>query len=117
MQPDEGQGDHARLPMPLTVTGTFATPELKIDNRKQPVMVAATAKKANVVKLVDEKIPSPVDDDVKNLVGKALIDPAIVAQRFHLQPETIKRNEVKKQLRVGSGKIRIGPLQEESSVR
>ncbi|EKD34122.1 MAG: AsmA [uncultured bacterium] len=117
MQANKAQGDHARPPMVLTVTGTFATPELKVDNRKQAVMVAAAAKKTNVGKLVDEKIPSPVDDDVKNLVGKALIDPAIVAQRFHLQPETIKRNEVKKQLRVGSGKIRIGPLQEESSVR
>lgn len=117
MQPQEGQGDHGKPPMVLTVTGSFAMPELKIDNRKQPGMVAAAAKKANVVKLVNEKIPSPVDDDVKNLVGKPLIDPAIVAQRFHLQPETLKRNEVKKQLRVGSGKIRIGPLQEEDSVR
>ncbi|KJR98834.1 MAG: hypothetical protein VR65_18650 [Desulfobulbaceae bacterium BRH_c16a] len=110
---EHGQKESRRPPMPLTVTGTFAEPELRVDIRKD---IAVVEKNENVANLVDEKIPSPVDDDVKDLVGKALIDPAIVVQRFRLQPETIKRSEVKKQLQFGSGKIRINPLQEETSI-
>lgn len=108
---EHGQKESRRSPMPLKVTGTFSEPELGVDSRKD---IAFVGKNENVANLVDEKIPSPVDDDVKDLVGKALIDPAIVVQRFRLQPETIKRSEVKKQLQFGSGKIRINPLQEET---
>ena len=108
---ERGQKESRRPPMPLTVTGTFSEPELGVDSQKD---IAFVEKNENVANLVDEKIPSPVDDDVKDLVGKALIDPAIVVQRFRLQPETIKRSEVKKQLQFGSGKIRINPLQEET---
>ena len=103
--------------LPLMITGTFEKPDFQIDNRRQPAMGTATGTaKANVASLVDEKIPSPVDDDVKDLVGKPLIDPAIVAQRFHLQRETIRQSEKKKQLQLGSGKIRINPLLEETSL-
>ena len=102
--------------LPLTITGTLEKSDYRIDNRRQPAVgMAAGTAKVNVESLVDEKIPSPIDDDVKDLVGKPLIDPAIVAQRFHLQRETIRQNEKKKQLQLGSGKIRINPLLEETS--
>ncbi len=67
--------------------------------------------------LVAQKLSSPVDDDVKNLVGKDLVDPAVVAQRFGLQPETLRRSEMKKKFPVGKGKIRIGILREETALR
>jgi uncharacterized protein involved in outer membrane biogenesis len=105
--PTAEQGERGSPLPPLTVTGTFAEPRFQVASRGQ---------NTDVVELVNEKIPSPVDDDVKNLVGKALIDPAIVAERFHLQPKTIKRSEAKKQIPVGRGKIRINPLREETSV-
>jgi AsmA protein len=117
MPATERRSDKSGRLLPLTVTGTFARPEMKIDNRKHPLVGAVETRKANVANLVDEQMPSPIDDDVKNLVGKALVDPAVIAQRFSLQPETIRRGEAKKLLPVGSGRIRIGPLQEESSVR
>ncbi|OGR19818.1 MAG: hypothetical protein A2X81_09075 [Desulfobacterales bacterium GWB2_56_26] len=103
--------------LPLTITGTFDKPDSQVDNRRQlAVGTAAGTAKGNVASLVDGKIPSPIDDDVKDLVGKALIDPAIVAQRFHLQRETIRQSEKKKQLQLGSGKIRINPLLEETTL-
>lgn len=117
MQAKEKRSDKGGRLMPLMVTGTFARPELKIDNRKHSLIGTVETRRANVANLVNEQIPSPIDDDVKNLVGKALVDPAVIAQRFRLQPETIRRGEAKKHLPVGSGRIRIGPLQEESSVR
>lgn len=112
MKPAKGKSS-----LPLTVAGTFDKLESQIDNHRQPaVRAAADTAKVNVESLVDEKIPSPIDDDVKDLVGKPLIDPAIVAQRFHLQRETIRQSEKKKQLQLGSGKIRINPLVEETSL-
>lgn len=96
---------------PLALAGKFEG-----NLPRQPVNVPADGKKVNVAILVDAKIPRPADEDVKDLEGKPLIDPAIVAQRFHLQRETIRRSEAKKQLQLGSGKIRIGPLQEETSL-
>lgn len=117
MPAKERRSDKGGRLMPLMVTGTFARPELKIDNRKHPLIGTVETEKANVANLVDEQIPSPIDDDVKDLVGKALVDPAVIAQRFRLQPEIIRRGEAKKRLPVGSGRIRIGPLQEELSVR
>ncbi|HBG18193.1 MAG TPA: hypothetical protein DDY32_02675 [Desulfobulbaceae bacterium] len=103
--------------LPLTITGTFEKPDSEVDTRRQQALGTATGTvKINVASLVDGKIPSPIDDDVKDLVGKALIDPAIVAQRFHLQRETIRQSEKKKQLQLGSGKIRINPLLEETTL-
>ena len=112
MKPVKGKSS-----LPLTITGRFEKPDYLIDNRRQPAVgAAAGTAKGNVESLVDEKIPSPIEDDVKDLVGKPLIDPAVVAQRFHLQRETIRQSEKKKQLQLGSGKIRINPLLEETSL-
>lgn len=104
-----------KQPLSLAISGPFLQPELNLDDRRQPSGTVKTVK-TNVASLIDEKIPSPVEEDVKGLVGKTLIDPAVVAQRFHLQRETIRRSETKKQLRLGSGKILIHPLLEETSL-
>ena len=113
---DQGRNDKAKAPAPYKFSGKLAKDELDRGSQKHPEMLGIDGSTTDVANLVDEKIPSPMDEDVKNLVGKSLIDPAVVAQRFRLQPESIKRDEVKKQLQVGSGIIRIKPLQEELTV-
>ena len=61
--------------------------------------------------LVDEKMPVPVAEDVNNMDGTPLIDPAIVAQRFGLKPEMITPTNAKKAYNVGKGKVRINTMQ------
>ena len=61
--------------------------------------------------LVDEKMPIPVAEDVNSMVGTALIDPAIVAQRFGLKPEMITPEKTKKAYNVGKGRVKINTLQ------
>lgn len=61
--------------------------------------------------LVDEKMPIPVSEDLNNMVGTPLIDPAIVAQRFGLKPEMITPDKVKKAYNVGRGRVLINTLQ------
>ncbi len=97
----------------MLVTGTLFSPVAVVDKQNVSVEGLQPANKVNVQKLVDDKIPSPVDDDVKGLVGKALIDPEIVARRFGLQPVTIKSLKRKKVFPVGRGKIEIRQLLEE----
>jgi hypothetical protein len=65
--------------------------------------------------LIDQKLPSPVEEDVKGLVGKALVDPAIVAQRFGLKTKKMQNHVEEKQKTGGSRKVRIGLLQLEGS--
>ena len=105
----EAKPAKGKRPLPLAIAGTFAPPEFNFDDSRQPNRGREGADLA-LAGLVDEKLPSPIDEEVKGLVGKPLIDPAIVAQRFHLQRETIRRSEMKKRLQLGSGKIRINPL-------
>ena len=103
--------------MPVVVTGTFSSPVFVVDKQNSSVEIAQPVNKVNAQKLVDEKIPSPVDEDVKGLVGKALIDPEIVARRFGLQPVEIRSRKSKKVFPVGNGKIEIGQLLEEDVFR
>ncbi|MDK9709071.1 MAG: AsmA family protein [Desulforhopalus sp.] len=96
------------------ITGPFSGLTLNnLTNHSGPVALSG---KMNARYLVEQKLPSPVDDDVKNLVGKDLVDPVVVAQRFGLQPDILRRSEVKKKLPVGSGKVNIGTLQEEPAL-
>ncbi len=97
----------------FSISGTFSEPELK--NHKAPASGGNAGGRNNVKQLVAQKLSSPGDDDVKNLVGKDLVDPAVVAQRFRLQPETLRRSEMKKKFPVGTGKIHIGDLREEAT--
>ena len=97
------------------ITGTFSEPLLKIQNN--PGDVSSLAGKIAVQHLVERKLPSPGEEDGKNLVGKDLVDPAVVAQRFNLQRGLLRRGEVKKRFPLGSGTVRIGTLQEEAALR
>ncbi len=106
----EERVEHSSL---FSISGTFSEPELK--NHKAPTSGGNIGGRNNVKQLVAQKLSSPGDDDVKNLVGKDLVDPAVVAQRFGLQSETLRRSEMKKKIPVGTGKIRIGVLQEEAT--
>ncbi len=96
------------------ISGPFSEPEFK-----QTAMANGSSGggRTNVKQLVAQKLPSPADDDVKNLIGKDLVDPAVVAQRFRLQPETLRQKEVKKKYPVGTGKVHIGTLQEETTLQ
>jgi AsmA protein len=96
------------------IGGTFSEPEL---HHQTGLASGSTGgERIHVKNLVARQLPSPAEDDVKNLVGKDLVDPAVVAERFRLQPTTLVRGEVKKKLPVGTGKIRIGVLQEEMTL-
>lgn len=107
----EEKVDHSAI---YSISGTFSVPELK--SQKASSSRGNAGGKGNVKHLVAQKLPSPAEDDVKNLVGKDLVDPAVVAQRFRLQTETLRRSEVKKLLPVGTGKVKIGTLQEETNL-
>ncbi|WP_457575940.1 AsmA family protein [Desulfomarina sp.] len=98
----------------LRITGSFSEVLLVRGGDREGEALVEAGEKVDVKKLVDEQLPSPVDDDVKDLVGKALIAPEIVARRFGLQPEIIKREKEKRKFRKGSGKIRISPLRQEA---
>lgn len=65
--------------------------------------------------LVDAKMPMPMNRDIKNMAGTPLIDPAIVAQRFGLQPLLISQKETKKAFNVGKGRVKIHRLQQLNS--
>lgn len=65
--------------------------------------------------LVDEKMPAPVEEDVSDIIGTPLIDPAIVAERFGLRPELIKPSKKKKAYNVGRGRVIIHDLKELNS--
>lgn len=101
--------------IPFTLSGAFANPKIIIDAEYLPSDEIELPHELNMQSLVDEKLPSPVDEDVRDLVGTTLIDPAVVAKRFGLQSEVIRKGQIKKQLKVGSGRIRVRPFQEEDS--
>lgn len=98
----------------LRIDGSFSGIRIVRGGGKESDVPVNAEEEVDVKKLVDEKLPSPVEDDVKDLVGKALIAPEIVARRFGLQPEIIRREKEKKKFRKGRGKVRISPLRKEA---
>lgn len=115
----QGQGkkeENSVASMPLEISGSFADLIMNIDAAKfsadEPTMQAS----AEAQSLVDKKLPSPADEDVKSLVGKPLVNPTVVAQRFGIQTETIDKSQIKNQRQVGSGKVQISPLREEAAL-
>jgi len=107
-----GKGSSGHYVMPFALRGTFS--DLQLDSGTGRRAAAdgqrVLVEDIDVRKLVDDTIPVPVDDYGKDLVGKTLVDPAVVALRFGLGPATISKTKVKKKFRVGSGKIQISPL-------
>ncbi len=102
-------------PIPFGISGTFAQPQIDIDGRYLSLDDLKLSDEVEMQDLVDKEIPSPVDEDVRDLVGTTLIDPAVVAQRFGLQPELNQKSQAKKQPPVGSGRVRISPLRVEET--
>ncbi len=101
--------------LPLAVAGTFS--DLRFVSEVKGVTGVGLKERSGIIdvnRLVDEKLPTPVGEDLKNLVGKSLVDPAVVVQRFGLQPESIRKTKMKKKFRQGTGKIQIAPLRERS---
>lgn len=65
---------------------------------------------SEVENLVNGQLPSPSEEDVNDLVGKSLIDPHIVAQRFRLRPEIIVKDKFKNRFPVTETRLRIHPI-------
>ncbi|MBW2682324.1 MAG: AsmA family protein [Deltaproteobacteria bacterium] len=109
------QGIGEAYSLPLAVAGTFS--DVLFESEIMEVTGVGREErygKIDVNRLVDEKLPTPVGEDLKNLVGKSLVDPEVVVQRFGLQPENIRKIKEKKKFRQGTGKIQIAPLREGS---
>lgn len=101
----------------LMITGNLnGSHEVQVDSLSSFASSLKLPNEVDVQTLVDEKMPSPEDDDVKDLQGKALVDPAIVAQRFRLHPELLRKSKMKKYRSLGSGKVYINKLVEETSL-
>ncbi len=98
------------------VTGILPEAELNVARPDDRGAASGPGGKADVESLIARKLPSPVEAGGKNLVGRDLVDPEVVAQRFRLQRETIPRQEMKKKMAVGRGRVKIGPLREEASL-
>ena len=111
----KGQQEQVSNTSVYAITGTFSEPFLKIQN--SPTDARSLDGKIAVQHLVERKLPSPGEEDARNLVGKDLVDPAVVAQRFNLQREILRQNQVKKRFPLGSGTVQIGTLQEEAALR
>lgn len=95
----------------LSIAGSYGPEGIAVDGYKDvhETMVYETR---SAESLVDEKMPAPVEEDVTDIVGTPLIDPAIVAQRFGLRPELIKPDKAKKAYNVGRGRVIIRDLKE-----
>ncbi len=101
---------------PLVMSGSFTDLKLNIDGGKFSVSDSGLATSSDVQSLVDKKLPLPLDEDGKGLVGKQWIAPGVVNERFGQKPGTIHNSQMKKQFPVGSGKIEINPLREETTL-
>lgn len=118
MNEEQGtEGDYSGGSVPFALSGTFARPKIDIEEKYLSLDELDLSDESDMQILVDEKLPSPDDEDVKDLVGTILIDAAVVAQRFGLEPELIPENQFKIQLPLGTGRILISPLQEEDALR
>ncbi len=110
----QGHEEKVNQSVLAVISGSFSEPEMK--RLTVPMGSASTENKLNVKHLVEHKLSLPPEDDVKNLVGKDLVDPAVVALRFRLQPEILLRSEQKKKIPLGTGRIRIGALRQEQTL-
>lgn len=116
----EEQGNEQNLSegnVPFALSGTFARPKIDIEAKYLALDELNLSDESDMQVLVDEKLPSPEDEDVKDLVGTTLIEAAVVASRFGLEPELISKDREKKQFPLGTGRIQRSPLQEKDSMR
>jgi AsmA protein len=94
-----------------SLTGSFSEPELKSGNNQSGE--PGIDSRMQIKQLISQKLPPLVDEEGKKMVGRDLVDPSVVAQRFGLQPEVLRPSQMKKKLPVGKGTVSIGPLHEE----
>lgn len=115
----EEQGDQKNTlwGIPFTLSGPFAEAKIAIDEQYLLLDELKSSDQLEMQNLVYEKFSSPGDEDGKDLVSTPPVDPAVVAVRFDLDSEMIPKDQVKKQLTVGTGRVRISPLQEVDSWR
>ena len=94
-----------------SITGPLSDP--LIADRQN--VVARADNRQSAKQFLAEKLPRPTEEGLGNLVGKDLVDPAVVAERFRLQPEILGPVEMKRKIPLGEGRIRLGELREEDS--
>lgn len=97
-----------------TITGDIAAPEI---SNRQGLLTNQANNRLSARKIFAEKMPPPDEEGLGSLVGKDLVDPAVVAERFLLQPEILPAAPMKKKHILGSGRIRIGDLRLEETLR
>ena len=97
-----------------TITGPFDMPRHSV----HPGLAASRlVKRETAASLLAETLPTPAEEGLGPLVGKNLVDPVVVAERFHLQPVHLKPVEMKRKMTLGSGRVRIGEIRQEESLR
>ena len=96
-----------------SITGPIASPLVTA----RPDFAPRADSRQSAKLLVAETLPVPTGEGLGNLVGRDLVDPAVVAERFRLQPEVLTANEKKTKLPLGTGRIHLGELRQEDIPR
>jgi AsmA protein len=109
-----GREEQQQRTLAHTIAGPIATPE--VSNRQGHLTNQANSR-LSAIKIFAEKMPPPSEEGLGTLVGKDLVDPAVVAERFRLQREVLQTAQVKKKHILGSGRIRLGDLRQEETLR
>jgi AsmA protein len=110
----KGREEQQQRTVSHTISGAIATPE--VSNRHSPLTTQANSR-LSAIKIFAEKMPPPSEEGLGPLVGKDLVDPAVVAERFRLQREVLQPAPMKKKHILGSGRIRLGDLRQEETLR
>jgi len=97
----------------VRLSGALEAPQLLIGQTVIPQNGVLVAKAVEVDNLLSEKVPMPADEDVKDSVGRTLIDPLVIAERMGFAPTSAKHLSVLDRPTVSISKIRIRPLREE----
>lgn len=110
----KGREEQQQRTISHTIIGPMATPEV---SNRQGLLTTQANNRLNARKFLAEKMPPPNEEGLGPLVGKDLVDPAVVAERFRLQPEVLRTAPMKKKLILGTGRIRLGDLRQEETLR
>jgi AsmA protein len=110
----KGREEQQQRTVSHTITGPIATPEI---SNRQGLLTTQANSRLSAKKIFAEKMPPPSEEGLGPLVGKDLVDPAVVAERFRLQREVLQTAPMKKKLILGSGRIRLGDLRQEETLR
>lgn len=110
----KGREEQQQRTVSHTITGAIVTPEI---SNRQGLLTSQANSRLSARKIFAEKMPPPSEEGLGPLVGKDLVDPAVVAERFRLQREVLQPAPMKKKLVLGSGRIRLGELHQEETLR